>query len=477
MLNIMKKLFVAMATAALIVMMAIAMACTPAFAADSLTININGSNNNVTIFGDGTASQQAPTLPSIPTNARKVNIWANGFMTAYGFIVEDTVYLASYEDVHRVFPSETRNWQSVTVQEATPLSMWADSFGYTFKVEANNVFLFKNGVADNSGELVVAKPAVVYVDGKRINVTVYLSDEDATVYAGLAELQEIFVANAAKISCSEVAQYTVNYWARKFGYTMAIEENVVMLTKQTASTPEPTQAPSQTPTPKPTATPTPTPAPVQTATPTPTPATSFTAKTYKVVVENTATNYTAKSKLVNGKEKVYVSKANANKVLKQYGKGTVSKATEVKTLAKKCGVTCTIKGKYIYFNGKKNPAVEIRYNGKVWSAGGKVQRKNGVYFASADIIRLMLGTSINWNAETGNIVVLKNNKTLQFTVGSKVYFNTKGAKARLKVAPYTVKDASGYKLMLPVSTVAKAFGHKVSTAKKNGVFVISIANK
>ena len=453
MLSIMKK-FAVMA-AGLVAMMVMFAMPIQAYAADSVIITINGNNNSVVIYDDyngNTQSHNSSQITSITSNARKVYVWSQGEQRATAYLVDNEVYLASYDDVRKVFPSETRTWQQISTTGVTPLYMWCDGFGYTYKIEANNVFLFQSGIADNSGEPIVAKPYPIYVDGKRIsNVVVYLSDEDATAFAGKDELKKIFAANANAIVCNEVAHYTVNFWADKFDYEMTIESSFVNLVKKTAQptvTPTPTVTPIVTPTPG-VVTPTPTPAPTSE---------NYTAKTYKVMVENKLTTFTAKTKMVNNKEKTYVTKAQANKILKQFGKSTtVKKSIEISSLAKKCGATAKTKGNYIYLSIKGNSALEIRLNNKVINSKKSIiQSKNGNVFVSSDILK-KFGMNVNYNSKSGNVTVVKGKIVMQYTKGSKIYYNTKGASCKMKVAPYV----SSKKIMLPIVTVVRGFGYSV----------------
>ncbi|MBR1539582.1 MAG: hypothetical protein IJ629_00065 [Clostridia bacterium] len=467
MLSIMKK-FAVMA-AGLVAMMVMFAMPIQAYAANSVIITINGDNNSVVIYDDyngNTQSHNSSQITSIPSNARKVYVWSQGEQRATAYLVDNEVYLASYDDVRKVFPSETRTWQQVSTTGITPLYMWCDGFGYTYKIEANNVFLFQSGIADNSGEPIVAKPYPIYVDGKRIsNVVVYLSDEDATAFAGKDELKKIFVANANAIVCNEVAHYTVNFWADKFDYEMTIESSFVNLVKKTAPpTVTPAVAPDVKPSPE-NVKPSITPAPASE---------NYTAKTYKVMVENKLTTFTAKTKMVNNKEKTYVTKAQANKILKQFGKSTtVKKSIEISSLAKKCGATAKTKGSYIYLIKKGNISLEIRFEKKVINSKKSIiQSKNGNVFVSSDILK-KFGMNVNYNSKSGNVTVVKGKKVMQFAKGSKVYYNTKGTKCKIKVAPYV----SSKKIMLPIVTVVRGFGYSVYAESEPGFARITVSTQ
>lgn len=468
----MKKFFVAMATA--VIMMMVVMPV-KAFAAETVTININGNNNSVVIYEDYNGDVQqhdATPLSNIPSDARTVYVWAQGEQRATGYLVNEEVYLASYDDVKKVFPNETRTWAQVTTDGATPLFMWCDSFGYTYKIEANNVFLFQAGIANNSGETITAKPYPIYIDGYHVSgIYVYLSDEDATVYAGKDELSKIFSTN---IVCTEVAHYTVNYWAEHFGYDMFIEQTFVNLVKKPQSTP-PAVTPATNTTTNTNVTPVVTNPSVTNPTTTTSTSTATTteyvSKSYTVMVENKLTTYVAKTKMSNGKEIVYLPKSYANKILKAYGKKTVSKAIEVTTLAKKCGVVCKVKGSYVYLNKSSNTGTEIRLNEKVINTKTTIiQNKKDTIFVSADILK-KLGMKVTYNKESGNVTVVKGSEVMQFTKGSKTYYNVKGASCKMSVAPYVKSN----KIMLPLVTIARGFGYTVYSEFEPGFTSVSIS--
>lgn len=198
---------------------------------------------------------------TIPEN---VKIYVNNVRVkdASAYIENNVVWLESYSDVYKVFPTETKDMYLPTVKEPTRLQSWATDFGYKMEVDGFTVFLTKDNNSSqqpnqptNPGNpsipnepTIPGEPSVpsqpsnpsnpttpetvkVYVNGMLIkDVSISLNSYGKPVVSGYSEIRKLFPNEAKNISFPAVqSTIELSQWTYNFGYTCIQKGNRVYL--------------------------------------------------------------------------------------------------------------------------------------------------------------------------------------------------------------------------------------------------------
>lgn len=198
---------------------------------------------------------------TIPENLR---IYVNNVRVkdANAYLENDIVWLASYSDVFKVFPNETKGMSLPTVKEPTRLQSWATDFDYKMVVDGFTVFLTKENdnpqqpnqptnpgnpsipneptipgepslpnQPSNPSNPTIPENVKVYVNGLLINdVTVTLNAHGKPVVSDYSEIRKIFPNETKNISFPAVkGTIELRQWTYNFGYTCIQKGNRVYL--------------------------------------------------------------------------------------------------------------------------------------------------------------------------------------------------------------------------------------------------------
>lgn len=138
-------------------------------------------------------------------------------------------------DLYTIFP-EAANSFFTQEPEVTPLSYWAESFGYTYSFNGTQVYLSKKGtttptVPSTKPTSPVTSPAAeVFVNGMRVkDVGVYISEGKAyTNY--YTDLLKLFPKETKNVSFPTVIEtISIKAYADSYGYTCRYHNNRVYL--------------------------------------------------------------------------------------------------------------------------------------------------------------------------------------------------------------------------------------------------------
>ncbi len=221
-------------------------------------------NYNIEVTSNAVYLSNGDTPITIPENIKLYvnNVQVNG-VNAY--FENDIVWLASYSDVFKVFPEETKDMSLPTVNQPTRLKSWANDFDYDMTVNGFSVYLVKKATTpetpetptvttpENPGnpttgipsepiipgvttpgnpstptvttpenpEITIPEYVRVYVNGMLVSdVSVSIDSNGKSYVSSYSELRKVFPKETKYLSFpTVVGSVELKPWADNFGYT------------------------------------------------------------------------------------------------------------------------------------------------------------------------------------------------------------------------------------------------------------------